>query len=661
MVSIFSYNISNSINKVKFSLEHQLIILVLFFSFLTHGQNRSLSKIDQAKSDTQKIRLLLDASNTVLSQSPEESASYAERALILAKKISCVECEIKALMQIASIERINENQSLSIELLEKALLKASKLQGKSRYKNEATIHGELGLVYRTFGKYSTSIDQLEKGISISIKYGLTAQKAKLYNSIGGVYFETDEKEKGLDYCLRSLKIYKTELPGNVSDICLLSANIGNLLISNQKYTEAEKILREAEELSLGIGNPYISSLIKSGLGICYINKAEFETALKYLKEALVYSKKSGNLTTEIALTGNIGSVYISLKKFKEAEDLLVPTYQKAKRSGQKFLAKEVLAVVINLYKEMNQFETAFNYQNELIELKNEIFSEDLKLKLSRLDVKIKNAEKEKKISELTILNQRKNFELNQNRFYIVTGAIIILLLFSITVFMFQRTKYKNRVRMNELENKMFLLQMRPHFIFNVLSSIQSYMSQNKGMQASVYLSKFARLIRNVLEQSQQEFTTISHEVEILRYYLELQQMRFNNCFQYAINVDENIDDEITYIPPMLIQPLVENAIEHGLQQVESGKVEIYFEMKVDSLFVTITDNGIGMKKGITKQDGYSIFKGKSMSTKIIKDQLKQYSKEFKKEFVLSFSENTNSTQANNGTKVTIKLPIIDRN
>jgi hypothetical protein len=68
-----------------------------------------------------------------------------------------------------------------------------------------------------------------------------------------------------------------------------------------------------------------------------------------------------------------------------------------------------------------------------------------------------------------------------------------------------------------------------------------------------------------------------------------------------------------------------------------------------------------MKKGITKQDGYSIFKGKSMSTKIIKDQLKQYSKEFKKEFVLSFSENTNSTQANNGTKVTIKLPIIDRN
>jgi sensor histidine kinase YesM len=112
---------------------------------------------------------------------------------------------------------------------------------------------------------------------------------------------------------------------------------------------------------------------------------------------------------------------------------------------------------------------------------------------------------------------------------------------------------------------------------------------------------------------------------------------------------------------MLIQPLVENAIEHGLQQVESGQVEICFEMKDDALIVTITDNGIGMKKGIKKQEGYSIFKGESMSTKIIKDQLKQYSKEFKKEFVLSFSENVNSTQDNNGTKVTIKLPIIDRN
>jgi tetratricopeptide (TPR) repeat protein len=355
---------------------------------MTHGQNSSvmdvvLSKMYQAKGDSEKIRFLLDTSNSVESQSTKEAGIYAELALILANKISCVECEIKALMQIASIERIDKNQSRSIELLEKALFKASKLQGISRYKNEATIQGELGLVYRTFGKYPISIDHLEKGINISIKYGLTTQKAKLYNSIGGVYFEIDEKEKGLDYCLRSLKIYKTELPGNVSDICLLSANIGNLLISNQKYTEAEKILREAEELSLGIGNPYISSLIKSGLGICYINKAEFETALKYLKQALAYSKKSGNLTTEIALTGNIGSVYISLKQFKEAEDLLVPTYQKAKKSGQKFLAKEVLAVVINLYKEKKQFETAFNYQNELIELKNEIFSEDLKLRLSR--------------------------------------------------------------------------------------------------------------------------------------------------------------------------------------------------------------------------------------------------------------------------------------
>lgn len=651
-----------SLNNSKFFS----LLLFVFMMLPSVGFSQDEQSVDQllkelktAKKDTTKIRLLLGVAQLSVGQDIQKAKKYIARARSLSIKNNCSECEIKVMVQWALILNSENDTDSTLTVLNNAMVKARTLAAPAKFDFQTMIYGEIGNTLRSKGDYVKAIDAYESGINLAIKHGLDLRKAKLFNSLGGLYQEIEEKEKGLYYCKKSLVIYKTKFPDNTYDITLLSANIGNLLLSNQKYNEAEKYLIEANERNKKLNNPYLSSLINSGLGICEISKKEYQEALKYLNKALAESKRSRNIATEIALTSNIGSVYIQLKQFDKAESILIPAYEKACVSEQKYLIKEALSIVIELYAQSNQFEKAFNYQKDYIKIKNELFDEDLNNRIAQLDKQIKTAERENKIAKLNSINQRNNFKLRQKNYFIIIGSTLFILILIFPFIIIQRIKYKNREQIYSLENKMFRLQMKPHFIFNVLSSIQSYMSLNNGKMASLYLAKFARLIRNVLEQSQQEFTTIASEVEILNYYLELQQLRYENKFDFIIEIDESIDDEITLIPPMLIQPFVENAVEHGLSEiVNNGIVKVTFVKNDQYIIVCISDNGIGMKKGKIKNDGYSIFKGKSMSTNIISDQLKHYTKKYRKQFNLSLGEQEDATPI--GTAVYIKLPFINQ-
>lgn len=162
-----------------------------------------------------------------------------------------------------------------------------------------------------------------------------------------------------------------------------------------------------------------------------------------------------------------------------------------------------------------------------------------------------------------------------------------------------------QIRVNKLiaEYQMTALQaqMNPHFIFNAINTIQGYILENNEQEAYDYLAKFSKLIRMVLHQSQEKILSVSTEVKLLQLYIELEQMRFDHCFSYELKLDENINGEHILIPPMLIQPYIENAIWHGLinlRKNREGKLLVSMKMEVDLLKVTIEDNGIGRKKAM---------------------------------------------------------------
>jgi LytS/YehU family sensor histidine kinase len=157
--------------------------------------------------------------------------------------------------------------------------------------------------------------------------------------------------------------------------------------------------------------------------------------------------------------------------------------------------------------------------------------------------------------------------------------------------------------------------MNPHFIFNSVDNIQSLIHNKQDQEAISYLGKFSKLTRQILENSNEETISLNEELSTLENYLTIQQLLYNNSFTFSIEVDESIDKENIFLPPMLTQPFVENAIKHGLKnKTQGGQVKVKFFMKEQSLFFEVSDNGSGLEE--KAGTGH-----KSMSTRIVTERL----------------------------------------
>jgi LytS/YehU family sensor histidine kinase len=219
----------------------------------------------------------------------------------------------------------------------------------------------------------------------------------------------------------------------------------------------------------------------------------------------------------------------------------------------------------------------------------------------------------------------------------------------------QKEKQKTAVNkaMAELETKMFRSQMNPHFIFNSLNSIQKYIWENKEEDAAEYLARFAKLIRAILENSRKETIPLYDEIEVMKLYIELEHRRSNAHFDYSIKVSEDIDIQNIAIPPLLMQPFIENAIWHGLnKKKEKGNLLLSITKKETQLVCIIDDDGVGRQENVAS---ISIEK-KSLGITITQqriDRLMETTKLFAGVTIEDKKENGIAT----GTCVTLTLPL----
>lgn len=202
-------------------------------------------------------------------------------------------------------------------------------------------------------------------------------------------------------------------------------------------------------------------------------------------------------------------------------------------------------------------------------------------------------------------------------------------------------------------------QMNPHFIFNCLNSIKLYTTQNDTEAASEYLTKFSRLIRVVLENSRSERITLAAELDALRLYIEMEAMRFKDKLHYNISVAKDVDLDYIEIPPLLLQPYVENAIWHGLMQKEQGgQIDIAVSMQHNEsiLVINITDNGIGRAKSAERMSKTAT-KHKSYGMKVTSERLALINQVYKTGANVTINDLTDSYGQAAGTEVVITIPI----
>ncbi|MCD4734509.1 MAG: histidine kinase, partial [Bacteroidales bacterium] len=241
--------------------------------------------------------------------------------------------------------------------------------------------------------------------------------------------------------------------------------------------------------------------------------------------------------------------------------------------------------------------------------------------------------------------------------------IVLEILFVVFVIIYiiklREKKIHEKNQYQLLEQKLLRSQMNPHFIFNSLSSIQSFIFENNPLEAGSYLSRFAELIRSILYNSRKEFITVEKEIKTLENYLELQQLRYENRFDYILNVDPLIQTDIIQIPPMLAQPFIENAIEHGIKHLkEKGLISISFTLMAEqkSVLLVIEDNGIGIeasKELKSEKPGSHT----SLATVIANERIDVFNKgSKKKQFFMEIGDIKDSEGKVKGTRVKFIIP-----
>jgi LytS/YehU family sensor histidine kinase len=201
------------------------------------------------------------------------------------------------------------------------------------------------------------------------------------------------------------------------------------------------------------------------------------------------------------------------------------------------------------------------------------------------------------------------------------------------------------------------MQLNPHFIFNALTAIQNYILSGKDVkQATRYLTNFARVMRAFLEYNQEELISLEKETSALELYIGMQKMRFEGGFEHRFNMDDALDPNEVMVPPMLIQPFVENSVEHGLRNLTNGELELSYMVAGEELRMTVTDNGHGRSHAGSRQTGM-LFEKRSLATKITEERIALLNAQNGGKNAYRFSID-DLNEDGSGTIVTFTIPLI---
>ncbi len=263
---------------------------------------------------------------------------------------------------------------------------------------------------------------------------------------------------------------------------------------------------------------------------------------------------------------------------------------------------------------------------------------------------------EKQKREIIILKQKaqlSELKLSRQQNAMIAFIFIIMFLIMFGVWFIHQRKLKSKLKEIDLEQKLLQARLNPHFIFNSLAAIQNFILQNDKKAASEYIVNFSRLMRNILMGTGTNFILLQNELEILDDYLKLQQLRFQNKFDYFFEISDDIDPETCVVPPMLVQPFVENSIEHGVRDIEiQGIILIKFIKDREYLIIEVEDNG----RGLSDQQETEKKKGHiSMATKITNQRMQNIKAITKKQCNFEVLD-VSSLRNTSGVLVRIRIP-----
>ena len=398
-------------------------------------------------------------------------------------------------------------------------------------------------------------------------------------------------DKNVDLLENNIKLLEDEKAKNPSiqtELGETYQQLGNIQMQQNNIPQAIESYNNAYNTSITASG---ASSIGNQLTNVYISTGQFDEAIKVQKKILERKDIQQNTDLKIKQIQNLADVYLKNDDDEKALLLLQESYDIAIKNHKTKASKDCIEAMAIIYQKRGNTQKIISLYKQYLSNLEDLINNDVEIVDSKLiaitEEKIAQLEAEKKLKDQLIRKK------NTFNYVLIFASTILLGLLLFIIKTLNSIKIKNK----KIELQSLRREMNPHFVFNSLNSINNYIAQNDELAANKYLSAYSNLMRSTMENSNKDFISLSTELELLKRYLDLEQLRFSDKFSYTISVDENIDCDTIEIPNMLIQPQVENAIWHGLRYKETkGLLQLDFVLHNKQLLVKIEDDGIGFTK-----------------------------------------------------------------
>ena len=585
-----SFKKPNRLNTVGRSL---ILVSFCLFAALAYSQPEDLLKQlrRHKKEDTVKAKLYYEIARNSFGMDTRLYKAYTDSSFRLATKL-------KFRRQIALTHAaygfyytLTNDWSKTIHHLKKSDSIYKKIGGSElqiiKNQNYYTNY------YKFIGDYDKALDNCLEILRYYDKNNIKPEKAALLGEIGSLLHDLERNEEAEVYDRKSIALFK-ELRNDM-EVSRMLLNLGSLMAEQKRFAEAESYLNESLELQTELNDESRIFAAKLNLAAVYSETNRPHKALQLANDCDAFYEKYADTISLVMSSMYKSRAFRNLKLYGKAIEGLTLRYPLIK-GNPRYLGFEsnLQTEFYKVYKAMGNADLALKYLEGSKALFEANQDAEIQRAISRAREEYETEKKQAENKRLKKENELKDLQISQRNYFIYGSVLLILLICVIAVIALRNNRLKGEKATMEMEQRLLQSQMNPHFTFNVLHAIHTFMLKKDTEESGKLLTSFARLVRAILQHSSKDSIPLSEELNWLKDYIRLQQLRFTDSFNYTIEIDERLSSDNVLLPPMLIQPFIENAIEHGFSDSDkSGELHISYKKMEKELEIRITDNGKG--------------------------------------------------------------------
>jgi len=525
----------------------------------------------------------------------------------------------------------------------------------------ATALNILGYYYYQKDALATSVKCIEKAQQYVHVKGFKSLQNKIEANMGFVLLGLEDYENAYQSLIKSIKL--SDFKGDLNTKGLAANTLAKYFYNNMELDSALHFAQLGYDIGTEISCQRTIALSSFSLGSIYFEKQDYPKAHHHIDQTLAIGETINNSFYKGRSYFEKGRLHFTQQQFQLALKLSQKALEEFKILQDQFWKGETHLQLAKITEAIGQVDTALQHNKAYQVINKKIQEENQTKKIAIVQQQFQLEKQQDRIEQLEQQSQLELANSRKNKIMAATLAGLLGLAVVIFLLAFRQKRLKLKKEVAEMKQQLLRLQMNPHFVFNSLNSIQNQLLKGNTESSILLMGKFSRLMRQVLNNSDKTFVSIEKELELLRIYLDLEQIRTNHKFDYEIRIDQSVDIYNEQMPSMISQVFVENAIWHGIApKKDKGSILLDLKKEKGSILFSIVDNGIGRKYSLATKTN-SQKNHQSLGTQLVKQRIKQINQQFSKNIKLLIEDKNDASNRftkngqikNSGTSVHIVL------